>query len=103
GLDPAPEVCILELAMRRPGQIAELCAFARPEVGVITAIGPAHLELLGSLDAILRAKSELVDSLPSDGTAIVPAGFPVAREDLTVIRLAEPEARIENGRTLIRW
>jgi UDP-N-acetylmuramoyl-tripeptide--D-alanyl-D-alanine ligase len=102
-LEHDTEVCILELAMRGPGQIAELCAFARPEVGVITTIGAAHVEQLGSIEAIARAKSELVEALPPGGTAIVPPDLAVARDDITVIRLAEPEARVEDGRTLIRW
>jgi UDP-N-acetylmuramoyl-tripeptide--D-alanyl-D-alanine ligase len=102
-LEPETEVCILELAMRGLGQIAELCAFARPQVGVITTIGPAHVELLGSLEAIAEAKSELVAALPPGGTAIVPAGLPVARDDVTVVRLAEPDSRVVDGRTLIRW
>ena len=102
-LETDTEVCILELAMRGLGQIAELCAFARPQVGVITTIGPAHVELLGSLEAIAEAKSELVAALPPGGTAIVPDGLPVARDDVTVVRLAEPEARVVDGRTLIRW
>jgi UDP-N-acetylmuramoyl-tripeptide--D-alanyl-D-alanine ligase len=89
--------------MRGRGQIAELCAFARPHVGVITTIGPAHVELLGSLKAIAEAKSELVSALPPGGTAIVPAGLPVVRDDVTVVRLAEPEARVVDGRTLICW
>ncbi len=102
-LESDTDVCILELAMRGLGQIAELCAFARPHVGVITTIGPAHVELLGSLEAIVEAKSELVAALPPGGTAIVPAGLPVARDDVTVVSLAEPEARVVDGRTLIRW
>jgi UDP-N-acetylmuramoyl-tripeptide--D-alanyl-D-alanine ligase len=102
-LEPDTEVCILELAMRGPGQIAELCAFARPEIGVITAIGAAHVEQLGSLEAIVEAKAELVTSLPPGGTAVVPADFPVARDDLTVVRLGEPESKVEAGRTILRW
>ena len=102
-LEPDTEVCVLELAMRGPGQIAELCEFSRPEVGVITAIGAAHVEQLGSIEAIVRAKSELLDALPAGGTAIVPPDVPVGRDDLTVIRLAEPDARREGDRTLIRW
>jgi UDP-N-acetylmuramoyl-tripeptide--D-alanyl-D-alanine ligase len=102
-LEPNTEVCILELAMRGPGQIAELCAFARPEVGVITIIGAAHVEQLGSVEAIVRAKAELVESLPPSGTAVVPEGFPVTRADLNVIRVGEPESRVEGGRTLVRW
>jgi UDP-N-acetylmuramoyl-tripeptide--D-alanyl-D-alanine ligase len=102
-LEPDTEVCILELAMRGRGQIAELCAFARPDVGVITNIGPAHVELLGSLQAIVEAKTELIAALPPGGTAIVPADHPVGRDDVTVVRLEEPESRLRDGRTLIRW
>jgi UDP-N-acetylmuramoyl-tripeptide--D-alanyl-D-alanine ligase len=102
-LESDTEVCVLELSMRGLGQIAELCAFARPHVGVITAIGPAHVELLGSLEAIVQAKSELVEALPPGGTAIVPEDLPVARDDAEVVRLTEPDARVADGRTLIRW
>src|SRR5581483_9552277 len=81
-LEADTEVCILELSMRGLGQIAELCAYAKPHVGVITTIGPAHVELLGSIRAIVQAKSELIDALPAGGTAIVPADLSVARDDL---------------------
>jgi UDP-N-acetylmuramoyl-tripeptide--D-alanyl-D-alanine ligase len=75
--------------MRGFGQIAELCAFTRPEIGVITMIAPVHLEKVGNLEGVVRAKSELVAALPPGGTAIVPAGFVVERNDLTVIRTGE--------------
>jgi UDP-N-acetylmuramoyl-tripeptide--D-alanyl-D-alanine ligase len=83
------ELCILELAMRGFGQIAELCAFARPDAGVITNVGPVHLEKVGDLDGVTRAKSELITALPPGGTAVVPAGFPVERDDLEVVRVGE--------------
>jgi UDP-N-acetylmuramoyl-tripeptide--D-alanyl-D-alanine ligase len=102
-LESDTEICVLELAMRGLGQIAELCNFARPEVGVITNVGPAHLGLLGSLDSIVRAKGELIEALPGGGTAVVPDDFPVGRADLEVIRLGEPESRAVDGRTLIRF
>ena len=86
-VEPDTEISILELAMRGFGQIAELCAFARPQVGVITNVGPAHLEKVGDLAGVVRAKSELVDALPAGGIAIVPADLPVAREDLEVVRV----------------
>lgn len=54
------EVLVLEMGMRGAGQIAELAAIAEPDVGVVTAIGEVHLELLGSLDAIARTKAELL-------------------------------------------
>jgi UDP-N-acetylmuramoyl-tripeptide--D-alanyl-D-alanine ligase len=81
------ELCILELAMRGFGQIAELCAFARPDVGVITNVGPVHLEKVGDLDGVVRAKSELIAALPPGGAAILPAEFPVERDDLHVVRI----------------
>ncbi len=86
-VEPDTELCILELAMRGFGQIAELCAFARPDVGVITNVGPVHLEKVGDLEGVIRAKSELVAALPTGGTAIVPNGFPVDRDDLQVVRV----------------
>src|SRR5205823_7022217 len=61
-LERDTDICILELAMRGLGQIAELARIAEPDVGVITNVGPAHLELVGSLDAVLRAKSELIEA-----------------------------------------
>jgi UDP-N-acetylmuramoyl-tripeptide--D-alanyl-D-alanine ligase len=87
-VEPATEICILELAMRGFGQIAALCAFARPHVGVITNVGPAHLEKVGDLAGVVRAKGELVDALPAGGTAIVPEDFPVERSDVEVVRVA---------------
>jgi UDP-N-acetylmuramoyl-tripeptide--D-alanyl-D-alanine ligase len=66
------EVCISELGMRGPGQIAWLASFVRPDVGVITNIGPAHLEFLGSIENIARAKAELIEALPAGGIAVVP-------------------------------
>ncbi len=66
------EFLVLEMAMRGHGQIAELAAIADPEVGVITNVGPVHIELLGSVAAVAAAKAELLAALPSDGVAIVP-------------------------------
>jgi UDP-N-acetylmuramoyl-tripeptide--D-alanyl-D-alanine ligase len=98
-LEANTDVCILELAMRGFGQIAELCEIARPDIGVITNVGPVHLELVEDLAGVTRAKGELIDALPSGGKAIVPQDFPIAREDIRVVRLDKPDARIVEGRT----
>ena len=98
-LEQDTEVCILELAMRGFGQIAELCDVARPHIGVITNVGPVHLELVGSLEGVRKAKAELVAALPAGGTAVVPADFPVEREDIDVVRIGEPAATLRDGRT----
>jgi UDP-N-acetylmuramoyl-tripeptide--D-alanyl-D-alanine ligase len=66
------ETLVLEMAMRGAGQIAELAAIAEPEVAVITNVGPVHVELLGSVEAIAAAKAEVLAALPPDGTAIAP-------------------------------
>jgi UDP-N-acetylmuramoyl-tripeptide--D-alanyl-D-alanine ligase len=93
-LEEGTELCILELAMRGFGQIASLCAFARPDVGVVTSIAPVHLEKVGSLEGIVRAKSELLAALPPGGVAVVPADFAVDRDDLDVVRVGE-EVQLE--------
>jgi len=71
------EALVLEMAMRGPGQIAELVRIAEPDVGMIVNVGPVHLELLGSLEAIAAAKAELITGLAPGATAIVPAGEPL--------------------------
>jgi len=93
-LEPDTEVCVLELSMRGFGQIEWLCSFSRPQIGVITSIGPVHLEKVGTIEGVRRAKSELLEALPPGGTAIVPADFPVSRSDLDVIRIGE-DVRLE--------
>jgi UDP-N-acetylmuramoyl-tripeptide--D-alanyl-D-alanine ligase len=66
------EICISELAMRGAGQIAWLASFVKPDIAVITNVGPAHLEFLGSVENIARAKAELIDGLAPGGIAVVP-------------------------------
>jgi UDP-N-acetylmuramoyl-tripeptide--D-alanyl-D-alanine ligase len=68
------EMLVLEMAMRGAGQIAELTEIAAPDVGVIVNVGPVHLELLGSLEAIAGAKAELIAGMAPGATVIVPAG-----------------------------
>ncbi len=70
--EPETEIVISEMGMRGAGQIAWLASFVKPDVAVITNIGPAHLEFLGTIENIARAKAELIDALPAGGIAIVP-------------------------------
>ena len=71
------EVLILEMGMRGVGQIAELAAIAQPDVAVIVSVGPVHLELLGTVEAVAAAKAELIAGLKPGGTAITPAAEPL--------------------------
>ena len=67
---------VLEMAMRGAGQIRQLARIAQPAVGVVTNVGQVHAELLGSVDAIAWAKSELIQELPEDGLAVLNAEDP---------------------------
>jgi UDP-N-acetylmuramoyl-tripeptide--D-alanyl-D-alanine ligase len=93
GAPAGTEVLVLEMAMRGAEQIAELTAIARPDVGVIVNVGPVHLELMGTLEAVAGAKAELIRDMPAGGTAIVPADEallePHLREDLDVVTFGE--------------
>lgn len=68
---------VLEMAMRGAGQIAELARIAEPEIGIVVNVGPAHLELLGSIEAIAAEKASLLEHLPAGGTGIAPADEPL--------------------------
>jgi UDP-N-acetylmuramoyl-tripeptide--D-alanyl-D-alanine ligase len=87
------EVLVLEMGMRGGGQIAELGAIAEPDVAVIVSIGPVHLELLKSVEAIAAAKAELIAALPSGGTAVIPADEPLlephTRSDVHTLTFGE--------------
>jgi UDP-N-acetylmuramoyl-tripeptide--D-alanyl-D-alanine ligase len=71
-LDESHEAAVLEMGMRGLGQIQYLAEIARPDIAVVTNIGPQHIELLGSLEAIARAKGEIFEALATDGDAIFP-------------------------------
>lgn len=64
---------VVEMGAYRRGDIAELCELVEPRIGILTAIGPAHLERFGSLDETERAKGELGEALPADGAFITRA------------------------------
>jgi UDP-N-acetylmuramoyl-tripeptide--D-alanyl-D-alanine ligase len=93
GAAPGTEALVLELAMRGPDQIALLTEICAPDVGVIVNVGPAHLELLGTLSAIAAAKAELLAGLEPGATAVIPAGEPLLephlRSDLEIVRFGD--------------
>jgi UDP-N-acetylmuramoyl-tripeptide--D-alanyl-D-alanine ligase len=106
-VEPETEVVVTEMAMRGPGQIRELARVARPDLGVITSIAPVHLEQLGSLENIARAKAELLEELPDGAVAVLPEDAPELEpfvpDGLDVRRFADPEAEVREGRTHVRW
>ena len=90
-LEPDTHVLVAEMGMRGLGQIAELCAIARPEVALVPSIGPEHLELVGTVADVARANAEAIGALPAGGIAVVPADAPeleawLGRTDIDVRR-----------------
>jgi UDP-N-acetylmuramoyl-tripeptide--D-alanyl-D-alanine ligase len=89
-LEPRHEVLVAELGDWVPGDIAELCLLLQPTVGVLTTIGPEHLERFKTMERVLASKRELLDALPADGTAVINADDPYTRELLS----PSPAARL---------
>ncbi len=75
-LKPYNEVFIVEMGAKQPGDIKEICDLVRPSVGIVTAVGEQHLESFKTIENVQRTKFELVDSLPSDGMAVINDDFP---------------------------
>ncbi len=88
-LNERHERAVLEMGMYALGEIRELCRIAQPEIGVVTNVGASHLERLGSIENIAAAKSELPQSLPATGVAILNGDDPrvIAMKDQTRARV----------------
>jgi UDP-N-acetylmuramoyl-tripeptide--D-alanyl-D-alanine ligase len=76
GLNATHKAAVVEMGMSAVGEIDALARLVSPTVGIITNVGPAHLEFLGSLDNVARAKGELLDHIRSGGTAVLNADDP---------------------------
>jgi UDP-N-acetylmuramoyl-tripeptide--D-alanyl-D-alanine ligase len=71
-IEPDTELCIVEMGMRGLGQIAWLASFTKPDIALITNVGPVHLELVETVENVARAKAELIEALAPGGVAVVP-------------------------------
>ena len=87
GLDASHQAAVVEMGMNHPGEIARLAAIALPQIGVVTLAAPAHLEGLGTVDAVADAKAELYLGLPEGGIAIANA------DDARMLKRAQASGR----------
>jgi UDP-N-acetylmuramoyl-tripeptide--D-alanyl-D-alanine ligase len=93
-IEPDTQLVVAEMGTRGLGQVRELSRIARPDIAVITRIGPAHLELFGTVERVAEAEAEVVEELPRGGTVCVPAGERLLdpylrRDDVEVITYGE--------------
>jgi UDP-N-acetylmuramoyl-tripeptide--D-alanyl-D-alanine ligase len=72
-LEPEHDVAVIEMGMSHAGEIRALAKIAQPEIGVVTNVAPVHLQFFESIAGIARAKYELIESLPANGTAVLNA------------------------------
>ena len=100
-LQSAHRTFVVEMGMYRAGDIEELCELVHPAIGVLTAIGPVHLERMGTIEAIADAKAELALALPADGHLVVNGDDPRCLEiagrvtvDTVVYGIDNPQARV---------
>ena len=78
-LKPYNNIFICEMGAKQKGDIKEICDLVHPQIGIITAVGPMHLETFKSIENVQATKFELVDSLPSDGIAVINDDFEYCR------------------------
>ena len=94
GAPAGTQALVIEMGARGAGHVADLCAVARPTVGVVTRVAAVHTETFGTIDDVAKAKSELVAALPASGVAVLNAADPrvaamARRTDARVVRFGE--------------
>jgi UDP-N-acetylmuramoyl-tripeptide--D-alanyl-D-alanine ligase len=102
-LESDTQVLVTEMGMRGLGQVAALCAIARPSLVVVPHVGAEHLELLGTVERVAEANAEAITALPSGGVAVVPATGLLepflTRDDVVYRRFSSADVETRDGVT----
>ncbi|HET8605734.1 MAG TPA: UDP-N-acetylmuramoyl-tripeptide--D-alanyl-D-alanine ligase [Gaiellaceae bacterium] len=96
-LEADTEVCVVEMGMRGLGQIDWLCSFARPEIGVITSVGPVHLELVGTVERVAEAKAEILRCVRVGVVPDEPLLAPFLPDGIELRRFADEDVLAVDG------
>ena len=95
-LKPIHQVFVAEMGARQKGDIKELCDLVQPKIGILTAIGPQHLETFGNIETVAATKFELIDSLPADGLAVLNQDDEQIRKNMGRVKVRTLTYAIEN-------
>ena len=95
-LKPIHQVFVAEMGARQVGDIKELCDLVQPKIGILTAIGPQHLETFGNIETVAKTKFELIDSLPADGLAVLNQDDEQIRKNMDKVKVRTLTYAIDN-------
>lgn len=97
-MKPYTEIFICEMGAKNIGDIKDICDLVHPSIGIVTAVGPQHLESFKTIENVCRTKFELIDSLPDDGFAVINNDFdPIAEKKVELRGLCRYSVRNENA------
>lgn len=97
-MKPYTEIFICEMGAKNIGDIKDICDLVHPSIGIVTAVGPQHLESFKTIENVCRTKFELIDSLPDDGFAVINNDFdPIAEKKVELKGLCRYSVRNENA------
>lgn len=95
-LKPIHEVFVAEMGARQAGDIKELCDLVQPQIGILTAIGPQHLETFGNIETVAKTKFELIDNLPKNGLAVLNQDDEQIRKNTASVKVRALTYAIDN-------
>ena len=97
-LEPGHRIFVAEMGARHVGDIREMCRLVHPQYGVLTSVGPQHLETFKTIDRIKKTKYELIDAIPSDGCSFFSDDEGICRELFDITRKSKMISGMDKGK-----